>query len=120
MKKFDTACGGMAILLLAGCATVPRETSADRMAGMIGQPIDTRIARNGPPTTQWDMADGRRAYQWEQSAVVTNVGAASFGNFSSAAARTGRVSCFYTLYARKDQGGSWLVVGFEQPRPGCP
>ena len=116
----------LALLLSAGlaaCATAPAPTSvpAPQAAGFqtdgaLGKKIDETIAVNGPPSLQWDLPDGRRAFQWQQSSVTARVGApAADGAVVGAASQT---TCYYTLYTLPD-GKAWKVVGYDQPRPGC-
>jgi hypothetical protein len=110
-----------AMLLLAGlaaCATAPpSQTAGVRTNTEVGKKIDDAIAANGPPTLQWDLPDGRRAYQWQQSSVTARVGAPEgSGAVVGAASQT---TCYYTLYTLRDPKGLWKVVGYEQPRPGC-
>jgi hypothetical protein len=110
-----------AMLLLAGlsaCATAPASQSAGvQTTAEVGKKIDEAIAANGPPTLQWDMPDGRRAYQWQQSSVTARVGAPEGGGAVIGAAS--QTTCYYTLYTLQDPKGLWKVVGYEQPRPGC-
>ncbi len=114
-----------AMLLLAGltaCATAPAPSPAPLAASFqpqaaVGKKIDDAIAVNGPPTLQWDLPDGRRAYQWQESSVIARVGSSSVnGAVIGAASQT---TCYYTLYTLPDAKGLYKVVGFEEPRPGC-
>jgi hypothetical protein len=109
-----------AMLLLAGlaaCAATPLPQSAGvRTNTEVGKKIDDAIAANGPPTLQWDLPDGRRAYQWQQSSVTARVAAPEGGGAVVGAAS--QTTCYYTLYTLQD-GKTWKVVGYEQPRPGC-
>jgi len=110
-----------AMLLLAAltaCATAPSpQTASVQTNSEVGKKIDDAIAANGPPTLQWDMPDGRRAYQWQQSSVIARVGAPDGGGAVVGAAS--QTTCYYTLYTLRDPKGLWKVVGYEQPRPGC-
>jgi hypothetical protein len=110
-----------AMLLLAGltaCASGPApQSAAVRTTSEVGKKIDDAIAANGPPTLQWDLPDGRRAYQWQQSSVTARVGAPDGGGAVIGAAS--QTTCYYTLYTLRDAKGLWKVVGYEQPRPGC-
>jgi hypothetical protein len=110
-----------ALLLLAGL-TACAATSLPQSAGVrtnseVGKKIDEAIAANGPPTLQWDLPDGRRAYQWQQSSVTARVGAPEGGGGAVVGAAS-QTTCYYTLYTLQD-GKNWKVVGYEQPRPGC-
>jgi len=113
-----------AVLALAGltaCATAPAPTPQTAAAVFptvtaVGHKIDETIAANGPPTLQWDLPDGRRAYQWQQSSVIARVGAPN-GNGAVVGAAS-QTTCYYTLYTLPD-GKAWKVVGYDQPRPGC-
>jgi hypothetical protein len=116
----------LAMVLLAGltaCAADPvqptaaLEPSAAQADGTVGRKIDDAIAVNGPPAAQWDLPDGRRAYQWQQASVTARVGPPEAdGAVVGAASQT---TCYYTLYTLQDPKGPWKVVGYEQPRPGC-
>jgi hypothetical protein len=112
----------MAMLLLAGltaCATGPSPQSADVKTNTeVGKKIDDAIAANGPPTLQWDLPDGRRAYQWQQTSVTARVGAPD-GAAGAVIGNASQTTCYYTLYTLQDPKGLWKVVGYEQPRPGC-
>jgi hypothetical protein len=111
-----------AMLLFAGlaaCATSPR-SPADigfKTDAAVGHKIDETIAANGPPTAQWDLPDGRRAFQWQESSVVARVGPPAAGNGAVTGAAS-QTTCFYTLYTQQD-GKTWKVVGYDPPRPGC-
>ena len=118
----------LAMLLLAGLAACATATPPDQAAAVqpgqgfattsaIGKKIDEAIAANGPPTLQWDLPDGRRAYQWQQSSITARVSApAADGAVVGDATQT---TCYYTLYTLKDAQGAYKVTGFDQPRPGC-
>ena len=82
----------------------------------IGHSIDEVMASNGPPSQQWDLPDGRKAYRWESSSVTARVGASRNGEVQGAASQT---TCYYTLYARPDAKGVAKVVSADEPRPGC-
>jgi hypothetical protein len=101
---------------LSGCASQGVALLAHDRAP-VGAPIDKAIASNGPPSSQWDLPDGRRAYQWEQTSVSARIGVAS--GAVVAGSQTSQTTCFFTLYTRQDGKGLWTVVGSEQPRPGC-
>jgi hypothetical protein len=111
-----------AMLLLAGltaCAATPLPQSAGvKTNSEVGKKIDDAIAANGPPTLQWDLPDGRRAYQWQQSSVTARVGAPEGGGGAVVGAAS-QTTCYYTLYTLPDPKGLWKVVGYEQPRVGC-
>jgi hypothetical protein len=110
-----------ALMLLAGltaCATTspPPQPAGFQTGAAMGKPIDVEIAANGPPATQWDLPDGRRAYQWQEASITARVGPPTAnGAVVGAATQT---TCYYTLYTRLD-GKRWKVVGYEEPRPGC-
>jgi hypothetical protein len=105
---------------LSACAGGPQPAAsvADFQAdGAVGRRIEDAIAVSGPPTLQWDLADGRRAYQWQESSVTARVASPSKdGAVIGAASQT---TCYYTLYTRADAKGLRKIVGYEPPRPGC-
>ena len=107
---------------LAGCATSSAPAPGQQAVSIqtdtaVGHKIDEAIAANGPATLQWDLPDGRRAYQWQQASIEARVGPAT-GNGAMVGAAS-QTTCYYTLYTQKDAKGLWTVVGFDQPRPGC-
>jgi hypothetical protein len=110
----------MAVLaaVLGACAAAPAAQVGPLAADQaVGRGIDDVMAADGPPNQQWDLPDGRRAYQWQETSVTARVGAAAAdGEVMGAASQT---TCYYTLYARPDAKGRFLVVGYEPPRPGC-
>ncbi len=84
--------------------------------GAMGKYIEDVMAVNGPPSHLWDLPDGRRAYQWEQSSVTARVGDAARGEVVGAASQT---TCYYTLYTHQTDQGRWTVIGAAPPAPGC-
>jgi len=69
--------------VLGACAVMPAPaptpaTSAQlntppNADGAMGKYIEDVMAVNGPPSQLWDLPDGRRAYQWQQSSVTARV-----------------------------------------------
>ena len=111
---------------LAGCTSMPKPGLATSSAepgvaapssGPVGRRLEDVMALNGPPSQQWDMPDGRKAYQWQSSSISATVAPASRGEITSAG--VSQTTCFYTLYTRADAKGVIKVVGAEDPRPGC-
>jgi hypothetical protein len=109
--------------LLSGCAS-------DIMQGYVGQSLETAMARYGPPDVQFDLPDGRRAFQWIDINTTTSSGHATervsrgrdgpktHVDFTPASTTYNR--CFYTMYARYDQARrGWIFDGFEPPALGC-
>lgn len=90
--------------------------SAAASDGAVGRAIQDVVVANGPPTGQWDMPDGRHAYQWQASSVTARVSGVRNGEVQGAASQT---TCYYTLYTRPDAKGVAKVVGYDAPRPGC-
>ena len=114
--------GCSAILVLAACLSGCAATGGNLFArghAPVGAPIDKAIASNGPPSSQWDLPDGRRASQWQQSSVTARVGVNRASGAVVAGSETSQTTCFVTLYTRQDGKGVWSVVGAEQTRPGC-
>jgi hypothetical protein len=99
-----------------GSSLALQQPAAAASDGAVGRPIDEVMAANGPPSGQWDLPDGRHAYQWQASSVTARVGAARNGEVQGAASQT---TCYYTLYTRPDAKGVAKVVGYDAPRPGC-
>jgi hypothetical protein len=113
---------------LSGCSTMPAKLKAfvtapiesevtASAAGPIGHRLDEVTALNGPASQEWDMPDGRKAYQWQSSSVSATVGPARKGEIKTAG--VSQTTCYYTLYTRADAKGVVKVVGAEDPRPGC-
>ena len=111
---------------LAGCTSMPRAGLATGTAqadaapspkGPVGRRLEDVMALNGPPSQQWDMPDGRKAYQWQSSSISATVAPAGKGEIRSGG--VSQTTCFYTLYGRADAKGVVKVVGAEEPRPGC-
>lgn len=117
---FGAALGGCSSMPdgLRGFVSTPVESEiAASASGPIGHKLDEVTALNGPPSQQWDMPDGRKAYQWQSSSVSATVGPARKGEIKTAG--VSQTTCYYTLYTRTDAKGVVKVVGAEDPRPGC-
>lgn len=108
---------------LTGCAS-------DIMQGFVGQGLETAMAQYGPPDAQFDLPDGRRAFQWVDINTSTSPGQiaeeVSHGpngrrtqtELTPAATTYNR--CFYTMYARYDPARrGWVFDSFEPPAFGC-
>jgi hypothetical protein len=109
---------------LAGCASVPKlgSVAAPPQVALspdnpVGHSLEEFVAVNGPPSGQWDLPDGRRAYQWQSSSISATVAPARKGEIK--AAGVSQTTCFYTLYARSDAKGVVKVVAADEPGPGC-
>jgi hypothetical protein len=108
------ACAG-----LSQSALAPQTPAAAASGGAIGRTVDDVMAANGPPSQDWDLPDGRHAYQWQSSALSARVGPARKGKGEVSSGGVSRTTCFYTVYSRKDAKGVAKVVGFDEPSPGC-
>ncbi len=114
-------------LLLGGCAS-------QVMKSYVGLPLQTIMAKRGPPMIAFDLPDGRRAFQcvlnrsYQMPTTVTNTGQAyPVGNqvwwtqntqISGGQVIGGR--CAYTLYGRwSDAARAWMIEGFEKPPYAC-
>ena len=117
----------LAATLLGACAS-------DIMGGYVGQPVTAAMARYGPPDLTFDLADGRRAFQWLEVSTSTSGGEATTRTrpdprhgrgatttrtaFSPPTTSTSR--CYYTMYARFDAATrDWVFDSFEPPAFGC-
>ena len=98
-------------------ALAPQSPAAAASDGAVGRTVDDVMAANGPPSQDWDLPDGRHAYQWQSSSLSARIGPARKGEVSSGG--VSQTTCFYTVYARKDAKGVAKVVGYDEPRPGC-
>ncbi len=112
------ALSGCANVQKLGAFTAPVQSDITPSAtGPIGHRLDEVTAVNGPPSVQWDMPDGRKAYQWQSSSVSATVAPAKKGEIKTAG--VSQTTCYYTLYTRPDAKGVVKVVGAEEPTPGC-
>ena len=112
--------------ILGACAVMPAPAptpassaqlnSPPTSDGAMGRFIEDVMAVNGPPSHLWDLPDGRRAFQWEQSSVTARVGDAAKGEVVGAASQT---TCYYTLYTLQTDKGRWTVIGADAPAKGC-
>jgi hypothetical protein len=104
---------------LSACATPLRQSSAAPLPitaeQAIGRTVEDVLAAKGPASQEWDLPDGRRVYQWQEISVMARMDSAN-GELTGAASQT---TCFYTLYAQRDEQGRYKIVGFERPGPGC-
>lgn len=110
------ALAGCASLQAAGPTPAPA-TAALSPTDPVGHSLDEVMAVNGPPSQQWEMPDGRTAYQWQSSSISATVAPSRKGEIK--AAGVSQTTCFYTLYARRDSKGVIKVVGADEPKPGC-
>ncbi len=111
-------------IALSGC-------TASNMRSYIGQDVRTLVVNYGAPDNEVDLADGRRAFQWERERIVTD-------DSFSALARLHRYSdsvdfgdwlapreiqtqkCIYTLICQWDeQMASWIIEEAQKPFPNC-
>ncbi len=116
-RSFSTLAIVLALGLCA-CVSAPESLPGPVAAAKsLGLKIEDVVAANGPASQQWDLPDGRRAFQWQETSVMARVGDSGVnGAVTGAASQT---TCFYTLYTRPDDRGRFKVVGYEAPRPGC-
>ena len=121
LSVLGAALGG----LLAGCADVPKKLAAALAPeavitspnGPVGHTLTEVMTYNGPPSQQWDMPDGRTAYQWQSAAISATVAPASRGEIKSTG--VSQITCTYTLYTRPDAKGVAKVVAADDTTPGC-
>lgn len=133
--------GIISCLVLVGCTS-----TEDRLLAYVGQPVQMAAINNGPPTHYYDLAKGKRAFQWEKVIVRQLPGSSttsSYGSATGQATKSGNTvfgnaygqssstttytpaqqinsTCRYTLYADwDDPRQTWIVSGIEKPRFGC-
>ena len=110
------------LTLLSGCAS-------QIMSAYVGREITSVVAQYGPPTHEYDLPDGTRAFQWERL-ETHHVPETIIYEEKHSRKRTSGTSttiggyveeelCFYTLYAEPGLAGNWVIVGFEKPRFEC-
>jgi hypothetical protein len=101
---------------LGACAGAapPGPLAADKA---MGRGIDDVMAVNGPASRQWDLPDGRRVYQWQETSAMARVGSSAVsGEVTGAASQT---TCYTNLYTRADAAGRFKVIGYDAPRAEC-
>ncbi len=109
-------------VVLSGCASKEMKTYIDR-------DITAVIARHGQPTTEFDLPDGRRAFQWEMVDTdyipdsvewkEENTDSGQRGEVHHSGGYTSTSVCYYTFYTKPYGKNGWRVVGFEKPRFEC-
>ena len=80
---------------------------SDELAREVGRTVAHATLAIGRPSGFYDMADGRRAYQWHKAAWAGGAGP----------------RCSYTVYA-ENYGqphalAAWNIVAIEPSAPGC-
>ena len=117
----------LAGLVLTGCA------AQHQMERYVGRPIGVAMLDHGSPDEVFQLADGRRAYQWEVKkegfrpapgptiGVGVGIGTGGWGG-GLTTVNTSYVpyskTCRYTLIGEK-RGGDWIISEFRKPTPGC-
>lgn len=81
-----------AAVLSTGCASMV-------MDNYRGLDIRAVYLERGVPSASFDMPEGVRAFQWEYGR--------QYG------------TCVYTLYAKRDGSGAWIVSGYAKPLGVC-
>lgn len=109
-------------VVLSGCASKEMETFVDR-------DITAVMARHGQPTSEFDLPDGRRAFQWKIVETDYTPNSVEWEEEDTESGQRGEVhqsggyastsTCYYTFYAKQDGANGWRVVGFEKPRFEC-
>ena len=115
-------------IVVAGLTILTSGCASQVMQGFVGRPIESVIARYGPPETRFDAGPGRRAYQWRQMREETVAGHSETREVRRHGERryetnetpgyVTRRECFYTLYTARD-GDRWVVTDFEKPGISC-
>lgn len=106
----------LCIVTCISCAS-----TTQMMQSTIGKDISQVMVEYGPPAAQFNLPDGRRAYQWVIRDNYTS-GSGYTNNWTGITninATTSTVSCNYTLYTLPNGQGGWSVVGYEPPKAGC-
>jgi hypothetical protein len=117
--------GLVAAAVLAGCAPPVLDK-------YMGRSIVDPMLDFGKPDEVFDLADGRRAFQWEVErqgtrpsprpviGVGIGVGGGGWGNVTTVGTsyESYTISCRYTLIGTP-RGSDWVVTGQRQPEPGC-
>jgi hypothetical protein len=118
MKFF---CGIILLMLLSACVST-------HMKKFVGKDIRDVMVADGPPVHQFDLGDGRRAFQWyigggtyvmpqTTTGTVTAFGNQAFLNSTTSGGQTvSSPGCLVTYFAKFDdvQNG-WLVVDISYP-----
>lgn len=108
-------------LALTACAS-------DIMQGYVGRDVTAVIATYGQPYRQFDLPDGRVAYQWRIVEFSARPHETYYYEETSGRRVTGQISrydgylapetCYYTFYTAVS-GSSARIVGFERPSFDC-
>jgi len=111
----------VAVLMLAACVST-------HMKQFVGKDIREVMVADGPPTNQFDMGDGRRAFQWyigggtyvmpqTTTGTVTNIGNQAFVNATTTGGHVvSSAGCLVTYFARYDAAkNAWIVREFSYP-----
>ena len=113
---------------LSACVTFLSGCASQIMESYVGRDLTAAIVDYGPPAAQFEMPDGRMAFQWTITSTyvtptTTNFSTTSYGSRTYGFAQsTGGVpitdTCRYTAYAEQ-QGERWIITGFEEPSFWC-
>jgi hypothetical protein len=98
------------------------------MKQFIGKDIREVMVADGPPTYQFDMGDGRRAFQWyigggtyvtpqQTTGTVSTIGNQSYLNATTTGGQViSSQGCLVTYFARQPAGAdSWVVESIKYP-----
>jgi hypothetical protein len=109
------------LVALSGCVST-------HMKQFVGKDIREVMIEDGPPVAQFDLADGRRAFQWHTDGVsfttpqyttgtMNQIGAATFVNATTTGGQTITSSgCYLTYIARQDDTrAAWIVEDYRYP-----
>lgn len=125
MRAFQLAV--LPLVMLSGCAS-------NIMKGYVGKPLQTAMVQYGPPTTAFDMPDGRRAFQWVMSSTfimpttqtttgtITPMGNSAMWTQNTQIYGGGPVTskCAYTLIAQWSEAShAWMVESYAKPSLAC-
>ena len=97
------------------------------MQGYVGKDINEAILDYGPPSNIVELGDGKRAYQLiqNQTAMYSTGNAYAYGSgntanaFGTAVTSGSESRCVYTLIAKQNKAGNWIVESFRKPDLMC-
>lgn len=109
------------VVTLTGCVST-------YMRQFVGKDIREVMVADGPPINQFDMPDGRRAFQWvigggpvfipqTTTATIHRAGNMSYVNATTVGGGVVETSgCVVTYFARRDETrDAWVVTEFSFP-----
>lgn len=106
-------------LALSACGVV-KDRLERNLNGYVGKPISEAMLTFGPPTSQYDIAPGQKAFQWDQRGSFATPGTAArvYGTLIVNPPREVATRCLITFVAVSTGGApqdmsSWLIQRWQ-------